>query len=47
MRGMREMAATRGGMPMMIPEKVESPPRCWAYSLEEETIIKKDIYMNQ
>lgn len=30
------------GIPITIPENVESPPRCLAYSLDDETIIKKE-----
>lgn len=30
------------GIPMTIPENTEVPPRCIAYSLEDDTTIKKD-----
>ena len=31
------------GIPITTPENTEVPPRCRAYSLEEDTMIKKDI----
>lgn len=35
------MAAIAVGMPITSPEKVEVPPKCWAYSLEDDTMMKK------
>jgi hypothetical protein len=32
------------GMPITTPENVEFPPRCIAYSLDDETMMKKEIY---
>ena len=31
------------GIPMTRPEKVDVPPRNWAYALDEDTIMKKEI----
>jgi hypothetical protein len=41
---MRVMPAMAVGIPMTIPLKVASPPRCSEYRLEDETMMKKDIY---
>jgi hypothetical protein len=42
---MRVMAENTVGIPMTRPEKVLVPPRCSAYALEEETIMKNAIYI--
>ena len=43
-RGSKERPEKTVGIPMTTPENVDVPPRCWAYSLEDDTMIKKDIY---
>jgi hypothetical protein len=42
MIGINARAEIAVGIPMTIPEKVESPPRRLAYSLDDETIMKKE-----
>lgn len=32
------------GMPITTPENAEVPPRCWAYSFDDDIMIKNDIY---
>lgn len=39
--GMRATPANTTGIPMTRPENVGVPPRCCAYSLDEETTMKK------
>ncbi len=41
---MRASPENTVGMPMTIPENVESPPRDFAYSLDDETMMKNEIY---
>jgi hypothetical protein len=41
-RGSITMPETAVGIPMTIPENVEVPPKCFAYSLDEDTIMKND-----
>ncbi len=44
-RGIKVTADTTVGIPITTPEKVESPPRCCAYSLDEETMMKNETYV--
>lgn len=41
--GMRVNAENTVGMPMTRPEKVLDPPRCAAYALDDETMMKNAI----
>lgn len=43
MSGMSAIPENKSGMPMTRPEKLEPPPRCSTYKLEEDTIIKNEI----
>jgi hypothetical protein len=42
-KGSKERPEKTVGMPMTTPENVDVPPRCWAYSFDDDTMIKKDI----
>ena len=44
-RGISTRPENAAGIPMTRPEKVALPPRCSAYDEEEETIMKKVIYV--
>jgi hypothetical protein len=45
MMGMSASAEMAVGMPMTMPEKVASPPRCLAYSLDDETTMKNETWL--
>ena len=42
--GMSAIPAKTTGIPMTRPENVGVPPRCFAYSLDEETTMKNVTY---
>ena len=44
-RGIRARPENTVGIPITRPEKVDEPPRCSAYRLDDETTMKKDIYL--
>lgn len=47
MSGMRAKPENTVGIPMTRPENVDVPPKCSAYRFEEDTIMKKDICINE
>lgn len=40
--GNKAIPENKVGIPMTSPEKVAVPPRCSAYALADETMLKKD-----
>jgi hypothetical protein len=46
-KGIKESTAKPVGMPMTTPEKVAFPPKYFAYSFADETMMKNDTYVGQ
>ena len=43
-KGIRHMPEMSIGIPMTTPENVAVPPKCSAYKLEDETMIKNESW---
>ena len=41
-KGSKAMPENTVGIPITRPEKVDVPPKCPAYSFDEDTMMKKD-----